>query len=257
MRMSLAFLLSFTFAFSDSSPRASQDVFSFVGVGAESKHSEYLAYRHNVEIAVAESALEGAHASILERCRSDESLQCTMLFSDISRSEYPSAVIRLRVAPAAVGPLVALAGQAGTIIRNSTSVEDLAAPIHDSQGNIAKLKSYLQDLERLREKSKDDVGALIELTREIAGATAQLEAALGEEAKLRERVDLQLLNLNFSVDGQASFSSPIRRALGDFAEDLSEGIAQTISGVAYLLPWLVVFIPLFLLLRLLWRKLKS
>ncbi len=242
--------------FASCSENSSNQGIALFGASDGNKHSEYLAYAHNIDIATAKDTLDRAHSTLVEKCNSDETLGCTILYSDVSRSDYPSASLRLRVIPSAVEPLITLAGEVGVVRRNSTTVEDLAEPIRDTKGNIKKLRSHLTDLENLRTQSKSDIRALIAVTAEIAKVTSQLETALGQEAHLLERVELQILNINFSVDRRSSFFAPIGHALSEFSDDLSEGIAQAISGFAYLLPWLVVLIPLLMFVRFLWRKLK-
>ena len=47
---------------------------------------------------------------------------------------------------------------------------------------------------------------------------------------------------------------PIRDAVRDFFGNLSEGISQAITAVAYILPWLLVVILGLYLVRFLWRR---
>lgn len=256
MKTKILFLVLFILLSSSCSENSTNGEVTLFGAADANQQDAFLAYAHVVDIATSREALEKAHASVIEKCKSEESIKCTILFSDISRSAHPSATLRLRVSPTAVDSLTELAAESGTIRRNSTTVEDLAKPIRDTEGNIKKLRSHLADLERLRTQSKDDVRSLIAVTAEIAKVTSRLESSLGEEAHLVERVELQILNINFSVDRKTSFLSPIAWALSDFSNDLSDGIAQAISGFAYLLPWLIILLPLLFLIRFLWRKLR-
>ena len=56
------------------------------------------------------------------------------------------------------------------------------------------------------------------------------------------------------VLGRSSLWSPIRRALSDFNGNLSSGIAGTLTGLAYLLPWSLILALIWWLARKLWRR---
>ncbi len=229
-------------------------LFADAASGADS--GGYLAYTHNVRIEVPLDQLEDTHVKVVDQCNNASEWACTVLSSDINHSDYPSASVRMRVSPSGVERLISVAAEGGTIHHKSTSVEDLAEPVKDVSDKIGMLRQYLADLESLREQSKNDIQGLIRVTSEIASVTSRLERALGEQAHLREKIDLQILSVHLMVDPNSSFGMPIGRALSEFGEDLSQGIAQAITGFAYVLPWLVILIPLFFLIRRLWRKTK-
>ena len=161
----------------------------------------------------------------------------------------------MRVGPKAVEPLVALAATFGEIARRTTRAEDLAKPILDTDKRLAMLEAYLEDLTRLRQQSRQEVEALIRVAAEIAKTQSELDAAKAEQAQLRQRVDLQILEISFYSEQIGSFSSTIGEALKDFGMNLGDGIAQAIVGLAFLLPWLIILIPLLFLLALVekWR----
>ena len=52
------------------------------------------------------------------------------------------------------------------------------------------------------------------------------------------------------------FWSPVKRSLGDFGSNLSEGIASAITGAAYLLPGALILFVLGLLVRKVWRMVR-
>lgn len=216
---------------------------------------EYLAYEHSATIDLAGDKLAPTFHSVINACAADTKHSCTVLHSELSSGQYASASMRLRLKPDGVGGIVALAAENGLITQRSTHIEDIATPIIDSERRLSMLEAYLEDLLRLRDESRSDVEALITVMGEIAETQSELETLRGEHAYLRQRVDLDILNLRFITERSLSFWTPITAAFGDFSTNLSAGISEAVIGFAYLLPWLFILVPLAFLIRFLWRKL--
>lgn len=215
-----------------------------------------LAIEHQLTIEVPEDELEAAYQAVVQGCANDAESLCTVLESTLTYGEYGSASLRARVRPAGVEPLIAIATSQGEVVRRSTRSEDLAKPIGDAGKSIAMLEAYLADLVRLRQQSRSEVDALIRVAAEIAKTQVELDSRKSEQAQLRQRVDLQILELDFVSEQSTSFWAPIGNSLGEFTQDLASGVANVIRGLASLLPWLVVLVPLVFLLRRLWKRFR-
>lgn len=227
---------------------------SLEGMPAADSRSDTLAIEHDVAVELEDDDIGKAHQAVLDACKGNQESPCTVLESTVRHGEVAEAALRMRVGPKAVEPLVALAANFGEVIRRTTSAEDLAKPILDTDKRLAMLETYLEDLMRLRQQSRQDVDALIKVAAEIAKTQSELDAARAEQAQLRQRVDLQILSISFHSERLGSFGATIGEALRDFGMNLGSGIAQAIVGIAFLLPWLIILIPLLFLLRRLWRK---
>jgi hypothetical protein len=213
-----------------------------------------LAIEHDVAVELDDDDIGKAHQAVLDACKVDTENPCTVLESTVRHGEVSEASLRMRVGPKAVEPLVKLAAGLGEVAHRTTRAEDLAKPILDTDKRLAMLEAYLEDLLRLRQQSRQEVDALIRVAAEIAKTQSELDAAKAEQAQLRQRVDLQILAIRFYSEQLGSFGATIGEAMSEFGMNLGSGIAQAIVGLAFLLPWLVILIPLLFLLRRLWRK---
>ena len=216
--------------------------------------SEYLAETHSVDIEMGEDGIEKSFQATVQACITSTQHACIVLTSDLSAGEYPSASIAMRLNPEGVETMIDTAAADGRVRRRSTQVEDLAEPIIDHERKLAMLEAYHADLLRLREQSSDDVDALIKVAEQVAQVQSQLENQKGQHGHLLTRVDQDLLNISFRVGGEASFWRPIGQAVSSFLDDLSLGIADMITGFAFLLPWIFVMVPLLMMMRVIWRR---
>ena len=214
-----------------------------------------MARSHEITIDVVEDVLETGYEAVVSTCTELEN--CTLLNSSIDSGEYPRAYVRMRLLPESVPQLYETAASYGQVTRSQTSAEDLAKPIFDQEERLSMLRQYIADLKNLRTDAKNDVNALIRLASELAKTQSQLESAEGQRAHLQLRVDTEILSINLIVDQQRSFWVPVSLAIANFSGELSEGVASAFSGVAFILPWLFVLIPLLYLTRWLWRRTKG
>lgn len=221
------------------------------------RDSEFLAYEHTLIVDTSEDKLANSFKSVTDACAADRENQCTVLHSDINHGDYNRASIRMRVKPEGVDALANLAAGSGDVIRRSTNVEDLAKTIADIDKRIAILTTTRDRLLELEERGADDIESLIKITTELTKVQAELEQAMGQSAYQRQRVDMDILYIQLVVEAGRAFWSPILDSLSSFGQNLSEGLADTIYAIAYLLPWSILIIFVGYLLRKLWKRSRS
>lgn len=221
------------------------------------KGGEMLAYEHSVSVDTGEGQLRPLYEKVLAACKADTANGCLLLDSGIDSGRHVQARISLRASPAGVKKLVGLVAAGGDVTSQGTRVEDLGRPVFDSNKRLAMLKQYQAQLQALEQRSASNVDALIKVTKELATVQTELEQAVAAHALLMQRIDTDLLNISISTQGRQSFWSPVRRALGNFTDNLSEGTANAITAMAYILPWLIAFVLLFPLGRKGWRRLRA
>lgn len=218
---------------------------------------KYLAYEHSVTVDAAEGEVKPLLDKLVAACHADVANQCTLLASGVQGGRESSANVRVRIKRPGVDKLVALAAAGGEVASRHTAAEDLEGPIRDNAKRLDMLRSYQQKLQALEAKSSNNVEALVKLSQELASVQSELEAATGAEARLLERVNMDLLNISIQSRTQRGFWSPVKRSLSDFGSNLSEGIASAVTGVAYMIPWALILLVVGALARKLWRKVRS
>lgn len=215
-----------------------------------------LAYEHSLTLDEAEDQVPVLYQKTQQLCQSMPSGACTLLDARLNTGENANASLRLRVLPAQVKPLLSALRTLGKVNSQSTSVEDLAAPMQDNAKKIAMLTAYRSQLEGLRTQANRDVEAAIKIARELAQVQNELESVSGNLAHLEKRVNTEIVNLSIQSHSSAPFTAPIRAALREFMSNLAQGLASAITFLAYAVPWSLVLGLLGWGLRKLWLKVR-
>jgi hypothetical protein len=215
-----------------------------------------LAYEHSVSVELSKELLPQRMQDVQTACTSNKEYSCTVLDMNLQRSEtVPSGSIRMRMAPAAVTPIIEIASKGGEVASRASHAEDLAEPVADTARELSMLVAQREKLEGFL-KSKDlKIDQLITLSKELASVQAQIDSVNTRGANLRRRIDTELLNIDFRLPPQAfgAEQTPVRDALRLFGSNFLEAIGMVISFVAMLLPWLILVVPGIVLLRIFWR----
>jgi hypothetical protein len=221
---------------------------------ASSQGTSTLSREHTVVVDVPETELADGFRRVADRCTSDSEHDCTILQSDLSSGDAPSGLIKLRISPVAVEEFISFVAHQGKIERRSTQVEDLADAIADTHARIEMLTNYRQQLLALQGKTGTNVEAAIKLASELSTMQTNLERVNGEAAYQTKRVTTDVLRIEFMVAEHKAFWRPVHEAVRDFLGNLSTGLSQAITAIAYIVPWMFVVVPGLYLVRFLWRR---
>lgn len=214
----------------------------------------FLAYEHFLQLDTDEAKVPQLFAAAQAACRAAIADQCTLLESRINSGRAVSAALKLRAKPAGIQKIIAALSKQAQVTDQSTTAEDLAGPIGDSTKKLAMLKDYRSKLEALAGRAGDNVDALIKVNRELAQAQSDIETLQGTHAHLLQRVETEILNLSIQSRQSGAFWKPIGFALSDFGKNLAQGTATAITGIAFLLPWVLAIALAWLAGRKLWRR---
>lgn len=226
-------------------------------VKASEHAARYLAYEHAIHLDVAEQQLPAVVDMAQTACRKTADELCTVLESRISTGKDASASLRFRASPDGIRKLIDALSQQAELVDQSTTAEDLTAPIKDTVKKLAMLHDYRSRLEVLRGRASNDVDALIKINRELSQVQSELEAGEGDHARLLQRVQTEILNVSIRTTRHQSFWKPAVQAVSDFGANFSQGLSIAITGVAYLIPGVLPLALLVWIMRCVWRRRRS
>lgn len=215
-----------------------------------------LAYEHDAEVAIAADQIPQRLQAARTACEGGKFGACVVLSVQQSGGDQPGAMLGMRIAPAGVEPMIALASAGATLGSRNTRAEDLAVVVRDNGTVQDRLRKELARLQEFQQRRDLAVADMIALSKQLAETEAQLQAAEQEGAQHRRRIDTQLLTLNFRPPGGQSGRNEIAQALRDFGSTLSMGAAWTIRAAAFLIPLLLVLVLLVAGVRR-WRRRRS
>lgn len=229
-----------------------QEVTPQAGVsGEKNKAGAQLAYEHHLTLRLPSAAIAPRLAEARAACDAARFGQCSVL--RIEQSSW-DASITVRIVPAGVEPLVALAAKGGEVGERETSAEDLAPAVADNQRQQALLKAQQQRLDALAARKDLAVADLIALGKEQAAIESQLQALERESAGQQHRIDTNLLTLRLRPLGADSRGTRLRESLAGVFDQFVDGLANAVEAISYGLPFVLLGFPLLLLWLWLWRR---
>ena len=218
-----------------------------------------LATTRHVDMEVASDGIAPLFNAAQAACEADAASACVVLQSHFSSGQHAHADLTLRAAPAGVARILARLRVAGGLVSESAESEDLAAPVVDTDRQVAMAREYRDSLLALRAKGSNDIKTMMSVNEELARVQSQLESATGERAHLQQRIDTETLTISISAAGENERQAwqPMSRSLHEFGANLGEAAGGAIAFVAYAIPWACVLLPLAWALRWLWRRRRS
>jgi hypothetical protein len=232
-------------------------VASAAGGADTSGVNRFLAYEHSVSVNTEADKLATLVEAVQAACRAATDEACAILQSGITSGDAAHATLKFRAKAGGIRKLIAVLSSQGEIASQSTTAEDLAGPIEDTAKKLAMLTAYRSQLEALRGRGNADMDSLIKLTRELADVQSQIETLSGSQAQLIQRVQTEILTVAISSFESQSFWQPIGEACSEFGDDLSEGVATVITVVAFLLPWAILALLGYWVVRVIRRRRRA
>lgn len=220
-------------------------------VGETGRAGAKLAYEHELRIELPQEQIAARVAAVREACESARFGACNVL--NLDQTEQ-SGSLTVRVVPAGVEPLSALATQNGKLAWRKTRAEDLADAVNDNQQKLKQLEVYSTQIEQLAQRKDLSASDLIALSHERAQIQVDRENLQNESLQQQRRIDTNLLQMEFTDEASGHH---LGFTVSDGVDQLYDGIRDTLSMVAYGIPFVLLAFPLALAWRWLWRKLTK
>jgi hypothetical protein len=217
----------------------------------------FIAVRHKVTVQTSETELPKAWESAAEACRA---LRCEIVSSSISNAgdSAPSASLSVRVVPEDLKKFFERLGKVGRVIEHATESEDKTAVVIDTEAQVKNLTGFRDSLRAMLAKSSASVKDLVEVERELVKVQTEMDAATTKRKLLANETEKVAVEIGFrarrSVVGTGVFA-PIAEAWQSSGTVLSESVAALFTVIVAVIPWLVLIVPGFWLVRKLYRRL--
>lgn len=218
-----------------------------------------LATTRHVDMEVAPDAIAPLFSATQAACEADAAGGCVVLQSHLSTGQHAHADLSVRAVPAGIARILARLRVNGGLVSESAESEDLAAPIVDTDRQVAMAREYRDSLLALRAKGSNDIKTMMSVNEELARVQSQLESATGDRAHLQQRIDTETLTIGIGTTGENERQAwqPLSRSLHEFGANLGDAAGAAIAFIAYAIPWLCVLLPFAWALRWLWRRRRT
>jgi hypothetical protein len=140
----------------------------------------------------------------------------------------------------------------GRIKSENVYTEDLTRQIVDAEAQLRAQKTLRDRLQQILRERPGKLGELLETERELARVQGEIDARESVLAVMRARVSMSTLDLSYQSKATAVTGGtfePVSDAVTSFARVVAQGLGAIITLVAFLLPWLIVIVPLVWLVR--------
>lgn len=224
------------------------------------EQKKYIALRHHLNVEMAAENMQAGFDAALQHC---EKLNCQILSANfVKETQYspPSANLSVRIPPRNVEIFLSGLAKDGEIIQHMREAEDKTNQVVDTDARIKNLTELRDRLRSMLADKSAKFKDIIEVERELANTQSQLDSLQSIRKMLSLETDFVALNVNFSAKQgmtEQGFFAPVARALKEAGHVLMESLAQVITFVMTAIPWLLLGIPLILLARKFWQKLKN
>lgn len=128
---------------------------------------------------------------------------------------------------------------------------DLADAVNDNQQKLKQLEVYSAQIEQVAQRKDLSASDLIALSHERAQIQVERENLQNESLQQQRRIDTNLLQMEFTDETRGHH---LGFTFSDGIDQLYDGIRDTLSMVAYGIPFVLLAFPLALVWRWLWRK---
>lgn len=220
----------------------------------------YIAETHSFSLVSPESQLQQSWDATLSYCRT---IRCEVLSSRITVRTgdiAPSGEMSLRVVPDDFPKLLARLAQLASIAEHSTARQDKTDDVIDADAQLKNLTAFRDNLRAMLAKPSAKVSDLVEIQKQLSETQATLDAAALARKALANETEKISVEITYRV-AEPNMRNPtglaqIARSLSQSGVILADSIANVIETVVFLLPWLILAIPVIWLVAKFWRRRK-
>ncbi len=221
---------------------------------------KYIALRHHLQIETPAEQMQAAFDAAVAHC---EALNCQMLSANYNKETHynpPSASLSVRVPPRNVQIFLDGLAKNGEVMQHGRDSEDKTNQVVDADARIKNLTELRDRLRVMLTDKSAKFKDLIEVETQLANTQSELDSFTSMRKALSLETDLVAVNIDFTAAQgitEQGFFAPVARAFKNAGSVMMESFGSVITFVVSAIPWLLIGIPLLLLVRKFWQKLKA
>jgi predicted small lipoprotein YifL len=221
---------------------------------------KYIALRHHLQIEAPADQMQTAFDAAVAHC---EALNCQMLSANYNKEtpyNPPSASLSVRVPPRNVQVFLDGLAKNGDVMQHGRDSEDKTNQVVDADARIKNLTELRDRLRVMLTDKSAKFKDLIEVETQLANTQSELDSFTSMRKALSLETDLVAVNIDFSATQgitEQGFFAPVARAFKNAGSVMMESFGSVITFVMGAIPWLLIGIPLLLLVRKFWQKLRA
>ncbi|MEO9969817.1 MAG: DUF4349 domain-containing protein [Hyphomonadaceae bacterium] len=224
---------------------------------------QFIAYTHSLSFSLPREGVEPVMLAHIAACEAAGPRKCIIINSSLNNQsdDYANGYLSMRAEPNWIDGFLngvdeEVSAADGEITSRNKQAVDLTRAILDTDARLNAqiiLKGRLEDLLANRD---GELSELLQVERELARVTGDIESITSNLKALRLRVSMSELTMQYATKRSlvgGGRANPLSSAFGDFFYNMSSALAGVITFFAVGLPWMVLIgIFLFIWLRLIW-----
>ncbi len=221
---------------------------------------KYIALRHHLTIETPAKEMQASFDAAVKHC---EELNCQLLNANYNKEtpyNQPSASLSVRIPPRNVSIFLDGLAKNGEVLSHSRDSEDKTNQVVDTDARIKNLTELRDRLRLMLTDKSAKFKDIIDVERELANTQSELDSITSLRKILSQETDLVAVNIDFTAAQgvtEQGFFAPVARALKDAGRVMMESFAAVITFIMSALPWLLIGVPILLLVRKYWAKIKA
>ena len=223
---------------------------------------QYIAYSYNLGLTLPKGQVEPVMLVHTKACHSAGTATCIVINSNVysQDQDYASGNLSIRATPDWIETfMIEIETDAdkagGEITQRSRRSDDLTRQIIDTGARMEAQVTLQGRLMGLLERRDGDLGDLLQIERELARVTGDIESIRAQLKTLRLRVSMSSLDLNYQTKQaiNGARDNPLGQAFGGFFYNMAAAFASVVTAFAIGLPWMILIGGLlWIWLRLIW-----
>jgi hypothetical protein len=149
-------------------------------------------------------------------------------------------------------------GEGGKQDESSITAEDLSKQVVDTEAHLRAKQVLADRLMTLLKTRNGPVADLVAAERSVSEVQEEIDTAQSWLAEARGRVDMSSIEISYRSGGMATgFFAPLSKSVTTMGGFLGRSLSVIITGLAILLPWVLLIGGGVMLVRYLRRRLNS